>query len=237
MKLSYKNIPYTIRKSKRARRVFLRYLPRVGLEIVIPERTKTVNIINLLEKHESWILQQQKLDQVNQKKYQQDESNKNLYLRAIKKQITLKTIQTADKFIRLIFSELEAELVLYGATNNTDLITKSLRVWLKQQANKFFTPKMKNLSDKTDLKYSNLDFRNTKTRWGSCSIDGKISLNYNLIFLPENLVEHIMLHELCHIKHHNHSKNFWKLLSSFDSQYLQHHKQMKTADYYIPKWL
>jgi predicted metal-dependent hydrolase len=65
------------------------------------------------------------------------------------------------------------------------------------------------LAQKHGFKYNRLFIRNQKTRWGTCSSKNNISLNMNLIRLPQELQDYVILHELVHIKHKNHSKKFW----------------------------
>ena len=66
-----------------------------------------------------------------------------------------------------------------------------------------------------DLPYSRAVFRCQKTLWGSCSGQNNISLNINIAFLPDHLQDYILLHELCHIRHKNHSKDFWAQLNIY----------------------
>lgn len=60
--------------------------------------------------------------------------------------------------------------------------------------------------------YRSLSIKNAKTRWGSCSGDNRINLNLHLMRLPLNLIDYVIVHELCHTKQKNHGPNFWKLM-------------------------
>jgi predicted metal-dependent hydrolase len=71
-----------------------------------------------------------------------------------------------------------------------------------QQWNKFY-----------GFSYSRVSIKNQKTRWGSCSKKGNLNFNYKIIYLPENLVDYLIVHELCHLKEMNHGRNFWQLVS------------------------
>ncbi|MBD3278904.1 MAG: DUF45 domain-containing protein, partial [Candidatus Aegiribacteria sp.] len=57
-------------------------------------------------------------------------------------------------------------------------------------------------------------FRNMKSRWGSCGVSGNISLNLKLIHLPRSAFEYVVIHELCHLRYRNHSREFWQLVAS-----------------------
>ncbi|MHC5088067.1 MAG: M48 metallopeptidase family protein, partial [Planctomycetota bacterium] len=72
-------------------------------------------------------------------------------------------------------------------------------------------------------------FRCQKTKWGSCSNQNNISLNINIAFLPEHLQDYILLHELCHIRHMNHSKAFWAQLDEYcGGKAKEYAKELKT---------
>lgn len=73
-----------------------------------------------------------------------------------------------------------------------------------------------------------LTIRNSKTRWGSCSRGGSISLSWTIVRLPPNLADYIVVHELCHLKEFNHSPRFWKLVSETIPDYKERKKLLKT---------
>ena len=70
-------------------------------------------------------------------------------------------------------------------------------------------------SSNYNLPYRRAAFRCQKTRWGSCSGQNNISLNVNIAFLPEHLQDYILLHELCHVRHKDHSRRFWAQLDQY----------------------
>lgn len=112
-----------------------------------------------------------------------------------------------------------------------------LRQWLKQHARGLLQPRLQKLSKETGLPYTRLRIGLQKTRWGSYSGKGTISLNAGLIFMPETLVDYIIIHELCHSRHMNHSPAFWALVESYRPDYRQHDRAMRHARRYLPAWL
>jgi predicted metal-dependent hydrolase len=114
---------------------------------------------------------------------------------------------------------------------------QTLRRWLMQQARSEFSLRLETHSASTGLGYGKLSIRGQKTRWGSCSAKGNISLNYKLLFMPVELVDHVILHELTHTRHLNHSASFWDLLEQHDPNTRQHRKALRRAGRELPGWL
>lgn len=72
--------------------------------------------------------------------------------------------------------------------------------------------RLKAFSKQYNLPYQGVRFRCQKTKWGSCSSSNNLNLNINMVFLPRHLQDYLMLHELTHIRHKNHSSAFWAAL-------------------------
>jgi len=111
-----------------------------------------------------------------------------------------------------------------------------LRVWLQAQGRFHLVPWLEKLSRETGLLFRRTQIRGQKTRWGSCSSRGTISLNYKLLFLPPHLVNYIMVHELCHTVHLNHSSKFWSFLASFEPACVALDAEIKRAGQLVPHW-
>lgn len=77
------------------------------------------------------------------------------------------------------------------------------------------------------LKYQKISVKNQKTRWGSCSKKGNLSFNYKILLLPPAFADYIIVHELCHLKAFNHSKNFWSFVLQTMPQYKEIRKELK----------
>jgi predicted metal-dependent hydrolase len=75
--------------------------------------------------------------------------------------------------------------------------------------------------------YEKIGVKNQKTRWGSCSRKGNLNFNYKIVHLPKNLVDYLVVHELCHLKEFNHSRNFWSLVAQTVPNYKQLRAELK----------
>jgi len=129
----------------------------------------------------------------------------------------------------LIFEKLElgnpyikvdhSKIIVYY-TNNEMLVSPAVQTHiqqaiekvLKNEALKYLLPRIDFFADKYGLKYKGISVKKMKTRWGSCSSTGKLNFNIHLMRLPIHLIDYVILHELAHLKHHNHGAGFWKFL-------------------------
>ena len=75
--------------------------------------------------------------------------------------------------------------------------------------------------------YTSITIRDQKSRWGSCSSRGTLSFNYRLIFAPPKVLDYVVVHELCHLTHMDHSKNFWNMVASIMPEYKTYQNWLK----------
>lgn len=89
------------------------------------------------------------------------------------------------------------------------------------------TQRVQYYSLKMDVTYNRVSVRNQKTRWGSCSSKGNLNFNYRLFYLSEELLDYVVVHELAHRRHMNHSKDFWQEVEVYFPDYKACRKQLK----------
>ena len=82
-----------------------------------------------------------------------------------------------------------------------------------------------------------VSIRGQKTRWGSCSSAGTISLNLSLMFQRPEVVRYLMIHELCHRRHMNHSQRYWALVESFEPHWRSLDKELLQGWRHVPAWV
>lgn len=91
----------------------------------------------------------------------------------------------------------------------------------KEQARALVEERLRFFNMQYGYAYTGISIRNQRTRWGSCSRHGRLNFNYRIAFLPPELVNYIIVHELCHLQQMNHSGRFWTLVSRTLPNYLQ----------------
>ncbi len=110
---------------------------------------------------------------------------------------------------------------------NPMLHKSKLTEWYKSQAQVHFQKGIGQRSTEMGLKIQSLKLSSAKMKWGSCSRDGNIRLTWRLIMAPPEIIDYVIVHELAHIRHHNHSQDFWSLVESFLPDYKVHRKWLK----------
>ena len=98
---------------------------------------------------------------------------------------------------------------------------------IRQQAKAYLPRRLSLLAQRYDFTYEKSRCSSAGTRWGSCSSQGTISLNMWLMTLPLELIDYVIIHELCHTKHMNHSAAFWNLVAQYCPDYKAYRRQLR----------
>lgn len=226
---------YNLRFSKKAKHVHLKVFKHRGLEIVVPIRQqKRFVIADLLEEKRPWI--EKHLATVQIKPISPITSITLLAINQIW-QIEYKPTLSSQIRHRICYGETINTLTLSGNVDNVARTHLWLKSWLKQLAQQYLLPWLQDLSVQHAITYNKASIRGQQTLWGSCTMQKNISLNYKLLFVPPKYAAHVMLHELCHTKHLNHSRRFWDLLTKLDPDTNAHNIAIREGDKHVPSWL
>jgi predicted metal-dependent hydrolase len=107
-------------------------------------------------------------------------------------------------------------------------VKKHIEKYLKQQAEEIIPLKVETYAKLTSLTPVSIKIRQYRSRWGSCNNRGELSFNYLLMMLPMSVINYVVIHELCHLQHLNHSKEFWQLVAKHFPNYIQAKQWIKT---------
>jgi len=111
-----------------------------------------------------------------------------------------------------------------------------LRDWLKACAKQYLPEMLEAVAQDMGVDYRHVTVRLQKTRWGSCSTAKNISLNARLLLLPMPVVRYVLVHELAHLKHMNHSSSFWQHVSKFEPHYNHLRRELRIKSMQLPAW-
>lgn len=232
----------TIRVSSRAKYMRLSVSTEKGIEVVIPG-SMTQNQANKLipqfvKDKQIWI--NQTIEKFQQRRLCIPSLDNcplptKIHLKALDQilDISYQTkVQGATKLVKQ-----DNQLIVCGSMSESKVVFALLETYLKAYAKPFIQNNLEQLSQQFNLHYNRVTIRAQKTRWGSCSAKRNISLNYRLLFLDRALMEYILLHELAHTVHLNHSKAFWSLLESMMPDARQRDKEVNQMANQLPCWV
>lgn len=232
-----RQLDYEIRSIVKARSLRLKMTARDGLIVVAPKGLSERQVTELVAGKRDWItVRLTQFDEVRHLLAEPNTARPQAFdLPALAESWLVEYQETKGKTVGARTDQ-PGRVVVYGAVADHDRCKAALRRWLARRAKEAFEQWLESLSAETGLKSMNLNIKSQRTRWGSCSADGVISLNCKLLFLARELVRYVLMHELCHILERNHTNRFWTHLRQFEPMTDTLHGQMRDAWKRIPAW-
>ena len=230
-------IEVNIRQSNRAKRIAVRWSnPKQQFELVLPDNANQKEAINFLESIEDKI--RKNLAEIKAAT-ESDSTDKNekQYPTRIKRlsSITIPSGQFEIKYVsgnkHDVVQNLKTKTItVYSAPQ---LSNSLLQTWLLQKAKLYLINRTKKLAKEHKKNINNISVKETNAQWGSCSSDNNISLSWRLYLMPIEASDYVIIHELAHIKHRDHSPDFWnevqKMMPNYEDAYFwikKHQKQI-----------
>lgn len=222
-----------IRPSRRARRLILKVVPPFQIELVVPVGTRPADIEAFLSSSRAWI-QQARAELEERYPQERRKLPTHIELEAIDRRWAVDVIseQRADASLAVRGVRLELHVP------HPDHVAgfEALRKWLLSQGRTHLRPWLAAEAERIGVRPRRVQIRTQRTRWGSCSEQGNISLNAGLLLLPRPLVRYLLVHELCHLCHLDHSSRYWRLVAQHDPDYRDHDAALAAAWAEIPVW-
>jgi predicted metal-dependent hydrolase len=225
--------PLRVRESRRARRLTLRLLPPHTLELVVPRGTRAADVAAFVNANRQWIEAARR--ELEACRPQRSEGlPTRVDLRAIGESWHVQ--YRHDPLARPRYRVQDGALEVRTREANHRGADAALRGWLLDQADYHLAPWLLRESQVVGRRPTNVQVRLQRTRWGSCSSGGTVSVNAALLFLEPPLVRYLFIHELCHLIALNHSRKFWAAVARFEPDYESLDRKLTEAWTEIPLW-
>lgn len=216
----FEGFPVKVRRKAFMRRLSMHIFMNGTIKITAGKLVSAKQILKFLNEHKNWISKVQSENLELRQKYPPKHFVEGELFPYLGGQIPLRSVKGRYKVLKFIFfaDHLRCEIPQGKNYQYEDYrrallrcYEKAGRRWLSCRV-EFWAQKMNSFPQKVSV-------RSQKTRWGSCSSEGHISLNWRLLAAPLPVLDYVVIHELAHLTHQNHSNKFWMLVEQFDSRY------------------
>lgn len=223
-----------VRESHRARRLTVRVFHTGRVEVVVPARTSPVTVQRFLERHRTWI--ERKREEARARAVPVAPFPPAMIEFAACGEIWRLHVSGSGRRVRL--KPLGPELLaLDGDASDGRAVRQALRRWLTDRATDFLTPALHACARELGFDFQRVLVRRQRSRWGSCSTRGTISLNCCLLFQRPAVVRYLMIHELSHTVHMNHSRRFWQTVGQHCPDYQRLDRELLDGWRRVPHWV
>lgn len=186
-----------------------------GVRVVVPDG-ESVNPAELLEENATWVIE--KTDQFEQYREKAPERNFD----------EGETFPYLGEQHRVVTESRPSSSVVDGTFRlakhhvQQTSIRRALETLYRREARKRFERRADHFAEEMGVEYEQIEIRNQRTRWGSCSTTGTLGLNWRLMMAPSEIIDYVIIHEIAHLQEPDHSDTFWSLVSEHDPNYEKH---------------
>jgi len=212
--LPHGEVPFTLITSRLARGIRISVSPYKGLEITVPPRYNSQALMNFIKEKEFWIVHNVKKINESRASLAKFEDGEKIMVRGQEK--ILKII--SKKGLRS-FVEDSSDQIFIHCNGSASSAKTTLEKHLKKTAKIYFMQKVPQISEYMGTRYGRITVRGQTSRWGSCARNNNLNFNWKLMFFADAVTDYVIMHELAHTVHHNHSERFYEFLVRFSPNY------------------
>jgi predicted metal-dependent hydrolase len=210
--LDNQSIVYIIKRSYRARLVWLTYKAESGLHVTVPRNYNLNDLPDFLRRNARWIIKHSRSAKLLSEKISGGLGD-SLLLQGRSVPVVRRQCEGRESM------DFDGQALTLDLNDPTGDGGRLVRPWLENRARPVIRQKAEAWALRLGVKYERISIRNQRTRWGSCSRLGNLSFNWRLIMVPEPVLDYVVIHELCHLKEMNHQKSFWKQVALYCPQW------------------
>jgi len=222
-----RSVGYSLKQSQRTRSIRLEIRSETGLTVVVPGKYTRQQVDDILRQKARWILKHLNRGKPVQMPLFTPEPGQGdkLYFMGKPIEMSISTVKSAASS-----AVLEGQKLLVSKGARDGAIPRILERWYRQQAAMVFRQKAGSFQQAMGLHYNTIFIRGQRTRWGSCSPAGNLTLNWKLLTAPEEIIDYVVIHELTHLRHMNHSKKFWDMVEQYCPNWRKYRKWLITHE-------
>ncbi|MDR1755365.1 MAG: M48 family metallopeptidase [Culturomica sp.] len=209
----------SIRRGAHIRHLSIRMSPGRGVWVNVPYGVSGRQVENFLAEKKEWIVR----NSARISRYEEEAGMDVSVGSDIKTKLHTVKIRETENPEAAYKMEGEEITLFIPAGLSAERVEKSIRNFLAEiyrlECRQLLPGRVRDLAKQYGFTYRKLSFRNNRSNWGSCSFNNNIQLNVQLMKLPDELIDYVILHELCHTLEKNHSEKFWALMGTVSPRY------------------
>lgn len=225
------NIEYVIERTSRRKTIAITVRPDASVAVAAPKGIRRNLIVDKVRSKAEWIVRQQdRLRRNGQRPAKGCVSGESF--RYLGRQYQLKVLRRATVPATVQASMVRGCLVVpvarrWSSERRKRAVQQALVAWYREHATQHINAAVNRISKRLGVTAQSVQVREMKTRWGSGGLDARVRFNWRIVMAPRRLLEYVVAHELCHLKHHDHSREFWRLLSRVMPDYDQRRAELE----------
>ncbi len=219
------DIPYTIRRSDRARRARI-VVDGDGVEVIVPRRMALRHVEPFVKEKQRWIERTLERYEAARREAPAAVLVHGGSVPYLGERLEL-SVRAEPGRTRPHVTRRGERLIVKVARDDRDSIGDALERWYRKRARDEITVRLDYATARAGTDWTRLSIRGQRTRWASCSQDGAMSFNWRLLLAPEEILDYVVEHEVAHLEVLDHSDRFWKLLRSRCPEYREHERWLK----------